>query len=217
MIIFFQLCVNSVYGKFIENQRNQTDVVYVQNGAEAISHLNSPYTKGYTVVNESLIIFEQTKKTVVLNRPIQIGVTILEFAKLVMFNYYHNILKKSFGDRVQLLYSDTDSFVIELRTRNLYADLSVISHTLDTSNFPKENHYLSGLFTNNYNSELFYFKSEVGGDDIIAFIALRAKVYSLIRVGEKRGEMIIEILNKLKGVNRDAVETIGKQDRLYFV
>ena len=137
--------------------------------------------------------------------------------KLVMFNYYHNVLKKSFGDRVKLLYTDTDSFVIELRTRDLYADLSVISHTLDTSNFPKENHYLSGLFTNDYNSELFYFKSEVGGDDIVAFIALRAKVYSLIRIGEKRGEMIIEILNKLKGVNRDAVETIGKQNRLSFV
>ena len=192
-------------------------MVYVQNGAEALSYLNSPYTKGYTVVNESLMIFEQQKRSVVLSRPIQIGVTILEFAKLVMFNYFHNILKKSFGDRVKLLYTDTDSFlVIELRPRDLYADLTVISHTLDTSNFPKENHYYSGLFTNDYNSELFYFKSEVGGDDIVAFIALRAKVYSLIRVGEKRGEMIIEILNKLKGVNRDAVETIGKQDRLYF-
>ena len=201
--------MNSVFGKFIENQKNQTEIRYVQNGAEALTHLNSPYTKGYSVINESLIIFEQQKKKVVLDRPVQIGVTILEYAKLVMFSYYHNVLKKSFGDRVKLLYTDTDSFVIELRTRDLYADLSVISHTLDTSNFPRENHYLSGLFTNDYNSELFYFKSEVGGDDIVAFIALRAKVYSLIRVGEKRGEMIIEILNKLKGVNRDAVERIG--------
>lgn len=209
--------MNSVYGKFIENQKNQTEIRYVQNGAEALTYLNSPYTKGYSIVNESLIIFEQTKKRVVLDRPIQIGVTILEYAKLVMFSYFHNVLKKSFGDRVKLLYTDTDSFVIELRTRDLYADLSAISHTLDTSNFPKENHYLSGLFTNDNNSELFYFKSEVGGDDIVAFIALRAKVYSLIRVGEKRGEMLIEILNKLKGVNRDAVETIGKLNRLIFV
>ena len=209
--------MNSVYGKFIENQKNQTEIRCVQNGAEALTYLNSPYTKGYSIVNESLIIFEQTKKRVVLDRPIQIGVTILEYAKLVMFSYFHNVLKKSFGDRVKLLYTDTDSFVIELRTRDLYADLSAISHTLDTSNFPKENHYLSGLFTNDNNSELFYFKSEVGGDDIVAFIALRAKVYSLIRVGEKRGEMLIEILNKLKGVNRDAVETIGKLNRLIFV
>ena len=149
--------MNSVFGKFIENQKNQTEIRYVQNGAEALTHLNSPYTKGYSVINESLIIFEQQKKKVVLDRPIQIGVTILEYAKLVMFSYYHDVLKKSFGDRVKLLYTDTDSFVIELRTRDLYADLSAISHTLDTSNFPKENHYLSGLFTNDNNSELFYF------------------------------------------------------------
>ena len=201
--------MNSVYGKFIENQKSQTEIRYVQNSAQALSYLNSPYTKGYTIVNESLIIFEQTKKKVVLDRPIQIGVTILEYAKLVMFGYYHNVIKKCFGERVKLLYSDTDSFVIELRTRDLYEDLNAISHTLDTSNFPKENHYLSGLYTNDNNSQLFYFKSEVGADDIIAFVVLRAKVYSLIRVGEKRGEMLIEILNKLKGVNRGAVETIG--------
>ena len=96
-----------------------------------------------------------------------------------------------------------------MRTRDLLADLKAISHTLDTSNFPKENHYLSELHTNDNNSELFYFKSEVGADKIVAFVALRAKVYSLISITEKNNRKIIEILNKLKRVNRSAVETIG--------
>ena len=91
----------------------------MQNGPQALSLLNSPYTKGYSIVNETLIIFERTKKKITLDRPIQIGVTILEFAKLTMFTYYHNVLKKTFGDRVRLLYTDTDSFVLELRTRDL--------------------------------------------------------------------------------------------------
>ena len=86
---------------------------------------------------------------------------------------------------MRLLYTDTDSFVLELRTRDLRTDLMAISYTLDTSNFPKENHYLSQLFTNKNNSELFYFKSEVGADEIVAFVALRAKVYSLISITEK--------------------------------
>ena len=66
----------------------------MQNGPQALSLLNSPYTKGYSIVNETLIIFEQTKKKITLDRPIQIGVTILEFAKLTMFTYYQNVLKK---------------------------------------------------------------------------------------------------------------------------
>jgi hypothetical protein len=205
--------VNAVYGKFIENQRNQSDIKYVQNRPEALSLLNSPYTKGYSIISEKLIIFEQQKKKITLNRPIQIGVTILEFAKLTMFTYYHNVLKQTFGDRVKLLYTDTDSFVIELRTRDLHADLKAISHTLDTSNFPEKNHYLSELFTNDNNSELFYFKSEVGADEIVAFVALRAKVYSLISITEKDGKKIIEILSKLKGVNKNAVDAIG----MYFI
>jgi hypothetical protein len=181
----------------------------VQNGPEALACLNSPYTKGYTIISESLIVFEQMKKKVVLDRPIQIGITILEFAKLIMFSYYHNILKKTFGDRVRLLYTDTDSFVLEIRTRNLFSDLQSISHTLDTSNFPPSGHYLSDLYTSDKSSELFYFKSEVGVDEIVAFIAIRAKVYSLISISSKNGKDFIEILNKLKGVNRAAVEAMG--------
>ena len=198
-----------ILGKFIENQRKQSDIKYIQNGPQALSMLNSPYTRGYTIVSETLMIFEQTKKKITLDRPIQIGITILELAKLCMFTYYHNVLKRSFSDRVKLLYTDTDSFVLELRTRDLLADLKAISHTLDTSNFPKENHYLSELHTNDNNSELFYFYSEVGADEIVAFVALRAKVYSLISITEKNGRKIIKILNKLKGVNRSSVETIG--------
>ena len=105
------------------------------------------------------MIFDQKKKKVVLNRPIQLGVTILEYAKLIMFSYYHDILKKIFGARISLLYTDADSFVLELWTRNLLKDLESIAHTLDTSNFPSEEHYLSSLYTSDFTSELFYFKS----------------------------------------------------------
>ena len=111
------------------------------------------------------MIFDQKKKKVVLNRPIQLVVTILEYAKLIMFSYYHDILKKTFGARISLLYTHIDSFVLELWTRNLLKDLESIAHTLDTSNFPSEKHYLSSLYTSDFTSELFYFKSEVGHTD----------------------------------------------------
>ena len=106
-----------MYDKFIENQREQSEIRYVQNVSEALICLNSPLTKGFKIINEGLMIFEQKKKKVVLNRPIQLGVTILEYAKLIMFSYYHDILKKTI-DRISFLYTNTDSFVLELWSRD---------------------------------------------------------------------------------------------------
>ena len=98
------------------------------------------------------MIFDQKKKKVVLNRPIQLGVTILEYAKLIMFSYYHDILKKIFGARISLLHTDTDSFVLELWTRDLLKDLESIAHTLDT--FHPKNiiypHFIQVISRQNY-------------------------------------------------------------------
>ena len=63
------------------------------------------------------------KRKIVLNRPIQIGVTILEISKLIMYTYYFDVLKSSFGSRIKLLYTDTDSYIVELTSRNLLEDL----------------------------------------------------------------------------------------------
>ena len=168
--------MNAVYGTFIENQRQQSEIKYVQNGHEAL------------LIKEGLMVFEQRKKTIGLPRPIQLGFAILEFAKMVMFSYYHDVLKKTYGKRIRLIYTDTDSFVLELWTRDLLVDLTSIAHTLDTSNFPKTGHFLSPLFTSANTAELFYFKSEVGRDEIVAFAAVIAKVYSLISSSTGEGK-----------------------------
>ena len=130
---------------------------------------------------------------------------------MIMYQYYFKVLKEAFTNRIKLLYTDTDSFIVELQTDDLLRDLKTIRHTLDTSNFQRKNHYLSELYSTKNISKLFYFKSEVGADEILAFIAIRAKVYTLIRAenGDELDETIIKILSKLKGVNRDYVNTLG--------
>ena len=195
-------------GKFIENQRNQSDIRLATNREEALKYLSSPMTGSYSVINEKLMIFELKKRKIEINRPIAIGVTILELSKLIMYRYYYHVLKYAYGDRVKLLYTDTDSFVIELKSRDLLEDLKCIKKTLDTSNFQPSGHHLSELYSCENASDLFYFKSEVGTDRILGFIGIRAKVYSLIRCGSSE-EKILEIISKLKGVNKSSVEKIG--------
>ena len=51
------------------------------------------------------------KSVVELNKPIYCGFTILELSKLHMQNFYYNVLKPYYGEKVKLCYTDTDSFI----------------------------------------------------------------------------------------------------------
>jgi hypothetical protein len=191
-------------GKFIENQHHQKDIKIATSKELAMRYLSSPMMTGYTTVNERMMIFEMKMRRIEINRPIQIRVSILECWKLIMYDYYFNVLKKAFGPRIKLLYTDTNSYIVELSSKDILEDLKAILNTLDTSNFPKSNHSLAELFTQEHAADLFYFKS-----DILAFIAIRAKVYSLIRTNTRDGNILLDIISKLKGVNRSSVETLG--------
>ena len=124
--------VNACFGKFIENQRDQKDIKIVTSKDQAIKLLNSPLTSSYSVVNQNLMIFECIKRKITRNRPISIGVSILELSKMIMYAYYFDVLKKVFGGRIKLLYTDTDSFVLELKSDDLLRDLKAIFYALSS-------------------------------------------------------------------------------------
>ena len=48
-----------------------------------------------------------------------IGCAILEFAKLLMYEFYYDCLILTFGDRLRLCYTDTDSFVCYVENEDL--------------------------------------------------------------------------------------------------
>ena len=80
-IVFYFSC----YGKFAENLIKQTDIKLVSETEEFEKLLSSPFYKSHTVISEEYCIVENFKKNIELNRPSQLGVSILEFAKEIMF------------------------------------------------------------------------------------------------------------------------------------
>ena len=97
-----------------------------------------------------------------MDRPLFIGVSILELSKLQMFSYYYDFLKPIYGSNISLLYSDTDSLIIKILGDD---NLKVIEHSLRN------------------NSEIFFFKNEIEENtNIAAFVALKTKVYSTLVV-----------------------------------
>ena len=74
-----------------------------------------------------------------LDKPMFIGMSILDLSKLHMYSFYYDVLKNHYKDNINLVYTDTDSFVLHTRTDDIYEDFNKISHHFDFSNYP-ENH-----------------------------------------------------------------------------
>ena len=55
-----------------------------------------------------------------------------------MYNFHYNVMKPVFNDRIQLLYTDTDSLMYEIKSGDPYAELGVMGKKgwFDFSNFP---------------------------------------------------------------------------------
>ena len=93
-----------------------------------------------------------------------------------MYEFYYDCLLPSFGDRLHLCFTDTDSFVCHVESDDVVGELGVIADRwLDTSNFEHAHpFYLSTNFR-----ALGKFKLETADVPPTKFCGLRSKMYSL--------------------------------------
>ena len=76
---------------------------------------------------------------------------------------------------LELLYSDTDSFIYMIKCDDIYEELKEMGHLFDFSNYPKQ----SPLYNETHKKQVLMFKDEMGGDLIEEFVALKPKLDSL--------------------------------------
>jgi hypothetical protein len=67
----------------------------------------------FHIINDQTILSETKKKTT-YRKPIMIGFTVLELSKMIMADFYYNVMKKHYGSRCKLMYTDTDSLVCHI-------------------------------------------------------------------------------------------------------
>ena len=118
----FKLMNNPVYGKTMEHIRKHGDFELV-NAAERFQKLvNRPTYKHRRSINDELVIVEKDKQTIELNKPVYMGMSILDYSKIHMYSFYYDVLKPKYQDNIKLVYTDTDSYVIQVDTDDLYKD-----------------------------------------------------------------------------------------------
>ncbi len=195
---FFKLMNNSVFGKTIENIRKRQNVHLVDNRKQAIKLSNKPNFDRCTIFDKNLIAIHMKNTEVYFNKPVYIGQTILDLSKTLMFDFHYGYIKKKYGGRAQLLFTDTDSLAYEIRTKDFYKDISgdVISR-FDTSDYPEV--HPSGILTGVNKKVIGLFKDEVAGKQITHFVGLRPKLYSF-KIEDSK------VVKKCKGVKSNVVK-----------
>ena len=196
---FFKLMNNSVYGKTMENIRKRVDVRLVNSEEKGKMLAKRPNFKHCTIFSENLCAIEMRKTEVYFNKPVYLGMCILDLSKVLMYDFHYNYVKSKYGDRAKLLFTDTDSLCYEIQTEDFYKDIiDDVDCLFDTSNIPKD--HSSGLPQVN-KKVIGKFKDEAGGKIIEEFVGLRAKLYSY-KMFDGGGEM-----KKCKGVKKGVVES----------
>lgn len=189
---FFQLMNNSVFGKTMENIRKIMDIKLVKTDGSENEMLRKIIAKPNFNIRVKLsdelsaIHVHKTKPT--LNKPIYVGFSVLELSKHHMYDWYYNTLKKTYGENCTLLYTDTDSLLVDIKTEDAYKDMSEMKDEYDLSDYPKEH----PLHDEKYKKVIGKFKDECSGVAIAEYIGLRPKLYSIMRADE-------QVIKKAKG------------------
>ena len=196
---------NSVFGKTMENIRNRVDIRLVTREEQAKRLTSKPNYQHHTVFSKTLAAVHMKKTSLYFNKPIYLGMSILDLNKTLMYDFHYNYIKPKYGERAKLLFTDTDSLAYEIETEDFYRDISSdVKSKFDISNYPKN--HSSGILTGVNRKVIGMFKDEAAGKQITEFVGLRAKLYSY-RVQEGEEE------KKCKGVKKAVIKrTINFND-----
>ena len=195
---FFKLMNNSVFGKTMENIRNRVDIRLVTRVSQAKKLTCKPNYQHHTIFSKKLAAVHMKKVSLKFNKPVYLGMSILDLSKTLMYDFHYNYIKPKYGENAKLLFTDTDSLAYEIQTEDFYRDISSdVKSKFDTSNYPKD--HPSGILTGVNKKVIGMFKDEASGKQIAEFVGLRAKLYSY-RVEDSYEE------KKCKGVKKAVIK-----------
>ena len=119
---FFKLMNNAVFGKTMENISKHIKLVATDKRRNKLVPEPNYHTMNY--ISEDLSVIEMNKTKVKMNKPIYLGLSILEISKLLMYEFWYDYMKPKYGNNVKLCYMDTDSFIMNIEREDFYKDIA---------------------------------------------------------------------------------------------
>ena len=198
----YKLMNNPVFGKTMENIRKHKDIKLVTTDKTRSKLVSEPNYHTMNCISENLSIIEMKKTKVKVNKPIYLGLSILDISKILMYEFWYDYMKPKYDDNVKFCYVDTDSFIINIKTEDFYKDIANdVEKRFDTSNYEVDRPFPTGK-----NKKVIgLMKDELGGGIITEFAALRPNTYSYLTDDCKENK-------KTKGTKKCVIKRMIKFD-----
>ena len=169
---------NAVFGKTVENIRKHRNIKLVTTDKRRNKLVSEPNYHTINYISEDLFqMIEMNETKVKMNKPIYLGLSILEISKLLMYEFWYDYMKPKYGDNIKLCYMDADSFIMNIKTEDFYKDITNdVEKWFDTSNYEVNR----PLPTGENKKVIGLMKYGLGGKIITEFVTLRPKTYSYL-------------------------------------
>ena len=152
---FFKLLNNAGFGKTMENLRNRVNIELVTTEKRLRKLTKAPSFDHFRIFTPEIAGVNLKKTTLYLNRPMYAGFTILELSKVLMFDFYYNHIEVEYGSLSKLLFSDTDSLCLEVKTEDIYQDMASDAQLFDFSEYATD-HFLYNTENKKFIGKFFF-------------------------------------------------------------
>ena len=196
----WKLMNNAFYGKTMENIRGRNELKLSSDYNEIKKSINKPNFKNSIIFNENFVGIINNVTSLKFDKPIYLGMCILDYSKLLMYQFYYDVVNELWKKN-ELVASDTDSIFLSIKTKDIYEDLKQIQDYLDTSGYPEDH----PLHSQKNKKVIGKFKDELHGKIMNEIVFLRSKAYSF-RMND------LNEIKKLKGIGKTTIEKDIKFD-----
>ena len=201
---------NSVFGKCCYNVFRQRHIKLVNKKDRFQKLAARPTFHGSHIINRHLTGVEMKPASIMCDKSLYIGAAVLELSKTHMYSFYYDFLvKKYYRSGLRMIYTDTDSFYLQIFDRpEFYKDILKYEHLFDRSAYPTH-HFLHDC---KRQRALGLMKDVHADGHITEMVALRSKMYA-VRV-QRGHEQKLDDDIKAKGVKKSVLRDMKYE--MYF-
>ena len=183
----WKLACNSIYGKSVENIRNRSRYVVLRSREQALRYMKKPSVANIMYLDKDgdneMAIVRLKKTSVTLDRPLYLGLTVLDESKKILYDWVYNYaMRKWPNGRFKTIATDTDSVYCIIETEDVYKDIYEDKDDhFDMSDYPKNSVFEKFHCPQNC-KRVGVMKDEQAGKVMKMMIYLKPKMYTYVSV-----------------------------------